>query len=197
MDPELIKAAATSSLGVLSLMVLVVSSIALAFFKDADPKIRLAVFVMIFAGAAAFAAAVMMEKPQPAPVPGPSPSPVPDQSSVPQPDPAPAPSRPAPTPSCRIKANGFEKWSRAESIDADSGWRGGGSSPEQYCDGELRARRSVLGDTGEIELVNTSEDSRDENPPFNVRRYRYTCTFTQRTDPIYKLAPNPACAAGE
>jgi len=27
---------------------------------------------------------------------------------------------------------------------------------------------------GEIELVNTSEDRKDDNPPFNVRKYRYT-----------------------
>ena len=193
MDPELIKAAAGSPLGVLSLMVLVVSSIALAFFRDADPKIRLTVFILIFAGAAAFAAAVMMQKPTP--VPGPVPEPKPPL----EPEPQPKPSRPtpSPTPVCRAKSNGFEKWGKVESVTADSGWRGGGSSPAEYCNGELAARKAVLGDTGEIELVNTSEDSKDDNPPFNVRKYRYSCTFTQRTEPIYKLAASPECSAGQ
>ena len=172
MDPEVIRAAASSPLGILALMVLVLSSLALAFFKDADPKIRLCVFVLLFAGAAAFAAAVLVQKPKPTPVPIPV---------------------PVPTPKCRLKANGVEQWGKTENVTADSDWRGGGSSPSEYCGGELAARRALLGDNGVVELSNSTEESKDINPPWNVRRYRYTCTFTQRTEPVYKLAASPDC----
>ena len=55
MDPEIIKAAAQSPLGILALMVMVLSTIALAFFKDAPVWAKLLVFTLLLAGAAAFA----------------------------------------------------------------------------------------------------------------------------------------------
>jgi hypothetical protein len=49
-DSNVIAAAAGSALGVRSLMVLVLSSLALAFFRDTTPPMKLTVFFLMFAG---------------------------------------------------------------------------------------------------------------------------------------------------
>lgn len=59
LNAEVIKAAAASTLGILSLMCLIVGVIALAFFKEASTKVKLVVFVLILGGVAGFAYAVV------------------------------------------------------------------------------------------------------------------------------------------
>ncbi|HEU4650346.1 MAG TPA: hypothetical protein VFS49_02925, partial [Croceibacterium sp.] len=55
-----IQAAATSNLGVISLIVLVLAFLAWRFFQRSDDKVKLIAFAMMFLGAAGFVAAVML-----------------------------------------------------------------------------------------------------------------------------------------
>ncbi|WP_213979230.1 hypothetical protein [Sphingomonas sp. dw_22] len=111
-NAEVIKAAAGSPLGVLALMVMGLSGLALTFFRSADARTKLIVFVLLLAGVAAFAIAVMMQPREPRPEPAPSataPLPLPSASSSVQPA------------SCRARDNGLERWGKTEPITVDSG----------------------------------------------------------------------------
>jgi len=55
-----IKAAATSNLGVVSLLALVLAFLAWRFFQRSEDRIKLIAFAMMFLGAAGFVAAVML-----------------------------------------------------------------------------------------------------------------------------------------
>lgn len=55
-----IQAAATSNLGVISLLVLVLAFLAWRFFQRSEDRIKLIAFAMMFLGAAGFVAAVML-----------------------------------------------------------------------------------------------------------------------------------------
>lgn len=57
---DVIKAAATSNLGVISLIVLVLAFLAWRFFQQSSDKVKLMAFAMMFLGAAGFVAAVMV-----------------------------------------------------------------------------------------------------------------------------------------
>ncbi len=59
LNAEIIKAAASSTLGVLSLMCLILAVLALGFFKGAPVKVRAGVFALLFFGVAGFAYAVL------------------------------------------------------------------------------------------------------------------------------------------
>jgi hypothetical protein len=65
--PKVIQAAATSNLGVLSLLVLVLAFLAWRFFQGSGDKVKLAAFGLMFLGAFGFGAAMMMTGPTPAP----------------------------------------------------------------------------------------------------------------------------------
>jgi hypothetical protein len=56
---EVIKAAATSNLGVISLIVLVLAFLAWRFFQQSSDKVKLVAFATMFLGAAGFVAAAM------------------------------------------------------------------------------------------------------------------------------------------
>jgi len=69
---DVIKAAATSNLGVISLIVLVLAFLASRFFQRSSDKVKLVAFAMMFIGAAGFVTAVMLAggntpKPEPKP----------------------------------------------------------------------------------------------------------------------------------
>jgi len=57
---EVIKAAATSNLGVISLIVLVLAFLAWRFFQQSSDKVKLVAFATMFLGAAGFVTAVML-----------------------------------------------------------------------------------------------------------------------------------------
>jgi hypothetical protein len=59
LNPELIRAAASSPLGVLSLMVLLITVIAIIFFRNTSEKMRLIAFVFLFAGVVGFGIAII------------------------------------------------------------------------------------------------------------------------------------------
>ena len=54
MNADLIKAAATSPLGILALLILVVSTVATAFFSKSETPVKVGVFLLIFAAACVF-----------------------------------------------------------------------------------------------------------------------------------------------
>jgi hypothetical protein len=61
--PQIITAAAQSTLGILALLVVALSALAYVFFARASEKARIGVFVLLFAGVAAFAVALMRAAP--------------------------------------------------------------------------------------------------------------------------------------
>lgn len=65
LNPEVISAASSSSLGILSLMILVLGIIALAFFRNATDGIKFAIFILLFGGVVGFGAAIVKEAPKP------------------------------------------------------------------------------------------------------------------------------------
>jgi hypothetical protein len=52
-----------------------------------------------------------------------------------------------------------------------------------------------MGADGEVDLTNSDEDSRDSNPPFREIQYRYSCSFVERSQPLYRLGPSVGCPA--
>jgi hypothetical protein len=58
-NAEVIKAAAASQLGVLSLMSLILGAIALIFFQKAETPVRIIVFMLLFGGVTGFGYAMM------------------------------------------------------------------------------------------------------------------------------------------
>lgn len=67
-NAEVIKAAASSPLGTLSLMCLILGAIALAFFKRSQVRVRIIVFTLLFVGVAGFGYSLMNKKtPEPIP----------------------------------------------------------------------------------------------------------------------------------
>ncbi|ATY31761.1 hypothetical protein [Sphingomonas psychrotolerans] len=98
--PKIIEAAATSNLGVLSLLVLVLAFLAWRFFQKSGDKVKLVAFGLMFLGAFGFGASVMMAGPTGAAaeaVAKPNASPAPDPTPpVPEANLAPAATSPSP-----------------------------------------------------------------------------------------------------
>ncbi len=66
LSPEIIKAAATSPLGILSLMCLIVGVVSLGLFRNSPVWAKLLVFILLLAGVSGFGAAVLhQQNPQP------------------------------------------------------------------------------------------------------------------------------------
>ena len=80
---DVIQAAATSNLGVISLLVLVLAFLAWRFFQRSDDKVKLIAFAMMFLGTAGFVAAVMMAGGEAGNQPGPEASPTTAASPAP------------------------------------------------------------------------------------------------------------------
>jgi len=77
MNPGVIIAAAASPLGVLALLILVLSGIATAFFRDSGILVRLGIFAVMFGAVVAFGIVVMLHQGQGAATPVASGRPVP------------------------------------------------------------------------------------------------------------------------
>ena len=98
---------------------------------------------------------------------------------------------PGPKP-CRHPAHGVEKWNGENQWAADSGWRGGGSSPGEYCGAQLLTRQQKYPER-KIELVDSGEEHKSEYTPFKHDYYKYKCSFREYWDPVYKLAISEHC----
>ena len=95
-------------------------------------------------------------------------------------------------PECRLPQHGIEYWKHTEKWTADSGWRGGGSSDEQFCGAAKLAREKKYPDRT-IVLIRKNGSHRVVYNPFKHDEYRYNCTFEDQWDPVYKLAPDDGC----
>jgi hypothetical protein len=93
---------------------------------------------------------------------------------------------------CRHSDNGIERYNQTVTWNADSGWRSGGSSPGEFCGAQLLARQRQFPDR-KVNLLNTNEDAHWNGFLNRDREYRYSCTFRDDWEPIYKLALTPAC----
>lgn len=84
--PKVIQAAASSNLGVLSLIVLVLAFLAWRFFQRSDDRVKLVAFGMIFLGAIGFGTSIFVAtgspKVQASPTPSPYPSATPSGEST-------------------------------------------------------------------------------------------------------------------
>jgi hypothetical protein len=60
--------------------------------------------------------------------------------------------------------------------NADSGWVGGGSSPNSYCDPLLKAYRQKYPDFN-VTMTPLAEQHKSEYNPFKQDFYRYGCSF--------------------
>lgn len=98
--------------------------------------------------------------------------------------------KPAAALACRHPNHGVEKWNQENQYQADSGWVGGGSSPDEFCGKEILERQKNYPER-DIKLVSSSEDKKEEF----LRRfyYRYYCKISEHWDPVYKLSQSPAC----
>jgi Na+/phosphate symporter len=65
LNPDVIRAAASSTLGILSLMCLILGIVALAFFKGAPIRARSIVFAILFIGVAGFGYAILNQRSSP------------------------------------------------------------------------------------------------------------------------------------
>jgi hypothetical protein len=101
-----------------------------------------------------------------------------------------------PTPSgpreCRLPQHGIEYWKHTETWTADSGWRGGGSSDEQFCGAAKLGREKKYPDR-KVFLISKHGAHRVVYNPFKHDEYQYTCIFEDRWEPVYKLAADDAC----
>jgi hypothetical protein len=98
----------------------------------------------------------------------------------------------APLRTCRIPANGIERYARSFSVTRNSDWRSGGSNPVEWCNVVLTQVRAE-NPGARVQVSAPMEESRDSCRPLNCRQYRYTCTVAVEADPIYKAASSPEC----
>lgn len=98
---------------------------------------------------------------------------------------------PEPKP-CRHPAHGIEKWNGENQWTADSGWRGGGSSPGEYCGAQLLIRYQKYPER-KIDLIDSGEEHKSEYTPFKHDYYRYRCLFQEYWDPVYQLVVSEHC----
>lgn len=93
---------------------------------------------------------------------------------------------------CRLPEHGIETWGEIQRWTANSGWRKGGSSPNEFCGAQKLAREQQYPDR-EVTLLSTSEKHKSEYTPFKHDFYMYECVFEDKENPIYNLRENPAC----
>ena len=95
---------------------------------------------------------------------------------------------------CRHPDNGIEGWGQTTSVQVDSGWRTGGSSPGEFCGAQILGRQRQY-PSRQIILASSDELTKEE--PIRRFFYRYTCVIQERWDPTYKLQENPKCRWSE
>jgi len=113
-------------------------------------------------------------------------------ASAPPTSAASAASSPPRTLTCRLPEHGVEYWTKTQQWTADSDWRKGGSSPQEFCSQQLESRKSQYPER-DSRLLSFGERHKSEYTPFKHDFYRYTCVFEDRWEPIYKEVQNNSC----
>lgn len=93
---------------------------------------------------------------------------------------------------CRHPSNGVESWGKEQQLNFDSGWRSGGSNPNEFCRSQLQERKSQFPDR-EITLSGVPQEQSKEEF-FRQFYYRYTCVATEKWAPVFISKENIACA---
>jgi len=95
---------------------------------------------------------------------------------------------------CSLSEHGIESWGKTQIWTADSGWRGGGSSPGEFCGAQKLTRESQFPNRAVVLVDTPPESHKSVRNPFKHDYYRYMCVFEDRWEPTYKLEPNEKCA---
>lgn len=91
---------------------------------------------------------------------------------------------------CRHSSHGVEKYSKLATWEVDSGWRGGGSDPTQFCASHKVAREKQFPNR-RVRIVRTSERGRWVG--LRQRQYRYHCWMIDEWEPIHILKLSKFC----
>jgi hypothetical protein len=93
---------------------------------------------------------------------------------------------------CRHPDFGQIGWRRSDVVNGNSGWRGGGSSPANWCS-ELKGRivkERALGPQHEMKVLGSSERSRRQ---LGHVTYNYSCSIRVNWEPIYEERTDSRC----
>ncbi len=99
-------------------------------------------------------------------------------------------SRPA---TCRVASNGVERYTSESVVTQTSGWRGGGYNQGAFCNDAINALKASTGNNSVYTIIGSSEQSRRDGFLNSHASYNYTCTIKVSSNPIFTVAPNPAC----
>lgn len=94
---------------------------------------------------------------------------------------------------CRHPDFGQEGWANEETIPQSSGWVGGGSNPDNWCNtliSQIIQGRSI----GPIHKATVLDKSQEARWTWDRRRqYNYHCTVNMKWNPIYAERIDPRC----
>jgi hypothetical protein len=97
---------------------------------------------------------------------------------------------------CGLPEFGQTGWRRTEVVHGTSGWRGGGSNPEAYCN-EVKASaiaaRNLGGKDYAAEILRSSEEGRWTGPFGRHREYNFHCDIKLSWEPAYVERADPRC----
>ena len=98
---------------------------------------------------------------------------------------------------CRHPDFGQVGWARSEIVDQSSGRRGGGSSPQNWCNelanSFIQARS--IGPQHAVEVLETHESN--DKDFFGHVTYNYSCKLRVSWEPIYAERQDPRCGVVE
>lgn len=107
------------------------------------------------------------------------------------------PAKPVVYKTCRHPDFGQEGWARSETVDQSSGWRDGGSSPQNWCNelanGFVQAR--AIGSQHSVEVLDKGESS-DRDWKGHVT-YNYRCVIRISWEPVYVEKQDPRCGLAD
>jgi hypothetical protein len=97
---------------------------------------------------------------------------------------------------CGLPAFGLKGWSKEETLQGTSGWRGGGYNQGAYCadyKNSVVGGRKLQGAEYKLETVNSGEEGRWTGPFGRTREYNYHCTVKLYTGPLYNERTDERC----
>lgn len=94
---------------------------------------------------------------------------------------------------CRDKSFGIESWSNREKVTQSSGWVGGGSNPQNWCNTLINSsvRGRSIGAEHKTTVLDSGEESKKDWKGYV--EYNYRCTISIEWNPIYKQGKSSLC----
>ena len=96
-----------------------------------------------------------------------------------------------PTP-CRHPDHGVERYKQAEEWNADSGWKQGDGTAQEYCESQRIARQRQFPDRM-IKLLRFNDDVRWTGVLERFKEHHYQCLFRDEWDPVYREDLTSSC----